>query len=185
MRPSGFCWRWARTNFSPTIRAPWMAPGSFAINRLPPLPAPPQGLAGLLGSLRLGRGRIHRRGPLQVADLLLQRVKLALLVRLRRGGGQLGRREPVGRRRRLRRSGGLILIIVVQVAYLGLQDPHGLTEGACRNGQLLGPEQHDEYHSDDQDLPRAVEQVTNHLRSSLTPETSSRPESTRQPPERR
>jgi hypothetical protein len=52
----------------------------------------------------------------------------------------------------------------VQVADFPLQDAHGLTEGPRRARQLLGPEQHDDYHGDDQDLPWAVEQVTNHER---------------------
>src|SRR5271156_4142198 len=142
MRPSGFCCRWECTNFSPTIRAPWMAPGSFAIAAsLSYLFG--TGLAGgLLGPLSLGRGRVHGGRPLQVTDLLLQRVDLGLLGRWRRGG-ELGRRERGGRGTGGRRLGlgrlklGLIL---VQAAHLGLQDAHRFAQGTRRVRQLLRPE---------------------------------------------
>ena len=58
------------------MRAPWIGTGEFRHGRLPPLAASGGGLAGLLGPLRLGREPDPSRGPLQVADLLLQRVNL-------------------------------------------------------------------------------------------------------------
>src|SRR5580700_7261683 len=143
MRPSGFSWRWDRTKCSPTIRAPWMAPGSFAINASRRYLSSNQELAGLLGPLRLDRSRIHRRGPLQVADLLLQRVNLGLLlVRLRRRG-ELGLREPVGRT-----AGGLSLsgavrlrLVLMQAVDFPLQYAHRLAQGPGRVRQLLRSEQ--------------------------------------------
>ena len=100
-------------------------------------------------------------GPLQVTDLLLQRVDLGLL-RRRRGG----RRH----RRRSWNSGGLPGRLVfalsswcrpcTSVFRMRIDWP---SERAASR-QLLRPEQHDQHNRDDQDLPRAVEQVTNHVR---------------------
>ena len=114
MRPSGFACRCVRTKRSPTMRAPWMAPGSFAMTAPSASSYRGAGLARLLGSRGIGRDGIHRGGPLQVADLLLQRADLGLLVRLRRGG-ELGLREPggrAGRGLRLRRSARFGLVLV-------------------------------------------------------------------------
>jgi hypothetical protein len=52
----------------------------------------------------------------------------------------------------------------MQVTDFPLQDAHRLAERPSGARQLLGPEQHDDHHGDDQDLPWAVKQVTNHER---------------------
>jgi hypothetical protein len=71
--------------------------GEFRHDRFPPKTR----LAGLLGPLRLGRRTGQVRGvqsgrPLQVTDLLLQRIDLRrLLVRLLMGGDRHGRRDTV------------------------------------------------------------------------------------------
>jgi hypothetical protein len=95
-------------------------------------------LAGLLGPLglarRTGTGRgVHGRGPLEVADLLLQRVNLALLVR--RDGrtlGTLGRGRGAPRLRELGRGravlSGRFVLVFVQALHFPLQDAHGLAE---------------------------------------------------------
>src|ERR1700757_3636021 len=62
MRPSGFARRRELTYCSPTMRAPWMAPGSFAMTAVRP------GLAGLIS---LGSGQLGVFG-VQAADLGLQ-----------------------------------------------------------------------------------------------------------------
>ena len=98
-------------------------------------------LAGLLGPLglarRTGTGRsVRGRGPLEVADLLLQCVNLALLVR---GDGRtLGTLGALGRGRgalRLRELGrgravlsGRFVLVFVQALHFPLQDAHGLAE---------------------------------------------------------
>src|ERR1700689_3753518 len=58
-------------------------------------------------------------------------------------------------------------LVLMQAADLGLQDAHRLAQGARRARQLLRPEQDDQHDGDNQDLPRAVEQVTNHGSSSV------------------
>src|SRR5690242_17480376 len=58
---------------------------------------------------------------------------------------------------------GQLGLVLVQAADFGLEDPHRPAQRPGRVGQLLRPEQHDDHHRDDQDLPRAVEQVTNHV----------------------
>ena len=50
-----------------------------------------------------------------------------------------------------------------RLADLGLEYAHRLAERPCGVGQLLRPEQHQDHHRDDENLPRAVEQVTDHL----------------------
>src|SRR5215470_19172358 len=54
-------------------------------------------------------------------------------------------------------------LVLVQAVHLLLQDAHRLAERARRGRELLRPEQHDDHQGDDQDLPRAIEQVTNHF----------------------
>src|SRR6266700_1004074 len=66
-------------------------------------------------------------------------------------------------RRWLSARGPRFRLVLVQALHLLLQDAHRLAERARRSRELLRPEQHDDHQGDDQDLPRAVEQVTNHF----------------------
>src|SRR5260370_40764488 len=88
MRPSGFCCRCERTKRSPMMRVPVTAPGSFAMTAFRKQVSTGADLAGLLSALGFC--------PLQVADLLLQRVDLRLLAGLLRSGGAGRSRAPGG-----------------------------------------------------------------------------------------
>src|SRR5882757_435864 len=150
IRPSGSAPSAARMRALST-RAPLTVSPSFAMAAYERRP----GSAGR-GVLRAGRRRAAdlrclRRGllRLEVADLLLEHVDL-WLVRL--GGDSRGGLLRLG------------LVLMVQIRDLSLQDAHRLAEGSGRVRQLLGAEKHDQYHGDDEDLPRTVEQVANHFR---------------------
>src|SRR6266704_1960074 len=141
IRPSAFGCRCDAAKRLPSTRAPVTVSPSFDMadygtGRLSPA-------AACAASPSAERGRLL----LQVADLLLQLVDLLLVLRRLHGLSLLG----------------LVRLIVMQVLHLGLQDAHRLAERPGSVGQLLRPEQHDQYHRDDEYLPRAVEQVTNHV----------------------
>src|SRR5260370_11794683 len=137
MRPLGFCCRRERARRSARMRARARAPGRVAMTgvraRLAGLP----GRAGSLGDRCGGR----RRRPARSA------------------GGDFGR--CLGRW--VSAGGARCRLVLVQALHFLLQDAHGLAERARRRREVLRPEQHDDHQGDDQDLPRAIEQVTNHL----------------------
>src|SRR5208282_5699191 len=157
IRPWGLACRCDAAMRAPSRRAPVMVSASFAMG------VKGRSSAGLLRLRCLRRGgavdghRLARRRLLllQVADLLLQLVDLLLLLLgCRQGRGRLGRLAG------LRRVG---IVIVVQVLHLGLEDAHLPAQRAGRVRHLLAAEEDDQHHRDDQYLPRAVEQVTQHV----------------------
>ena len=122
------------------------------------------GLGGCCGRrLRRGVHGVHGGRPLQVTESAAQRADLRLPAGLlgRRAGGDLGRCLD----RCLSVRGARFRLVLVQALHFLLQDAHRLAERARRGRELLRPEQHDDHQGDDQDLPRAIEQVTYHLRS--------------------
>src|SRR5215831_21039651 len=139
IRPSGLCCRRERTNRSPTMRAPARAPGRVA-------------MAGVRARLAGLPGRPEGLGCRCGGRLPARSV-----------AGDLGR--CLGRWRSAR--GPRFRLVLVQAVHLLLQDAHRLAERARRARELLRLEQYDDHQGDDQDLPRAIEQVTKHCANPL------------------
>src|SRR5580704_6251163 len=151
IRPPGLACRCDAATRAPSTRAPITVSPSFAMADYP------TGSAVLL-CLRCARHpgtvdghRLARRLLLKVTDLLLQLVDLLL----RRRQGRVGPRC-------LRR---LVIVITVQVLHLGLEDSHGPAERPGRVRHLPAAEKYDQHRRDDEHLPWAVKQVTEHVQS--------------------
>src|SRR5438477_12785926 len=116
IRPSGFSRRCRVIIRLPSTRAPVTVSGSFGMAAEGP---------GSAGLVRLP-GHVRRLPLAQLVQLLLQVVYLALLCYL--GGRSL--------RRGRGRGTGCRLLVVVQLADLGLEDVHRPAERPCGVGQL-------------------------------------------------